>query len=99
MQGEYSYLRHNITNNNNFDDSGGGDDDDDDNDEMHSTKNSVLASFVCLLDTIWSYHRERSFSWRNASTTSSCKAFSQVVIKEERPLVGVTISGLVVLVL
>lgn len=32
MQGEYSYLRHNITNNNNFDDSGGGDDDDDDND-------------------------------------------------------------------
>jgi hypothetical protein len=28
---------------------------------------------------------------------SSCKAFSQLVIKEERPLVGGTISGLVVL--
>ena len=29
---------------------------------------------------------------------SNCKAFSQLVIKEERPLVGGTISGLVVLV-
>jgi hypothetical protein len=28
---------------------------------------------------------------------SNCKAFSQLVIKEERPLVGGTISGLVVL--
>ena len=28
---------------------------------------------------------------------SSCKAFSQLVIKRERPLVGGTISGLVVL--
>jgi hypothetical protein len=28
---------------------------------------------------------------------SNCKAFSQLVIKGERPLVGVTISGLVVL--
>jgi hypothetical protein len=28
---------------------------------------------------------------------SSCKAFSQLVIKEERPLVGGAISGLVVL--
>jgi hypothetical protein len=28
---------------------------------------------------------------------SNCKAFSQLVIKEERPLVGWTISGLVVL--
>jgi hypothetical protein len=28
---------------------------------------------------------------------SSCKAFSQLVIKGERPLVGGTISGLVVL--
>jgi hypothetical protein len=28
---------------------------------------------------------------------SSCKAFSQLVIKGERPLVGKTISGLVVL--
>ena len=30
---------------------------------------------------------------------SSCKAFSQLVIKGERPLVSGTISGLVVLVL
>jgi hypothetical protein len=30
---------------------------------------------------------------------SSCKAFSQLVIKGERPLEGGTISGLVVLVL
>jgi hypothetical protein len=30
---------------------------------------------------------------------SNCKAFSQLVIKGERPLVGETISGLVVLVL
>jgi hypothetical protein len=29
--------------------------------------------------------------------TSSCKAFSQLVIKGERPLVGGTISGLIVL--
>jgi hypothetical protein len=28
---------------------------------------------------------------------SNCKAFSQLVIKGERPLVGMTISGLVVL--
>jgi hypothetical protein len=28
---------------------------------------------------------------------SNCKAFSQLVIKEERPLVGGTISGLVIL--
>jgi hypothetical protein len=28
---------------------------------------------------------------------SNCKAFSQLVIKEERPLIGGTISGLVVL--
>jgi hypothetical protein len=45
----------------------------------------------------WSYHRERSFSWGNASMRSSCKAFSQLVIKGERPLVGGTISELEVL--
>jgi hypothetical protein len=45
----------------------------------------------------WSYHRERSFSWGNASMRYNCKAFSQLVIKGERPLVGGTISGLVVL--
>ena len=52
---------------------------------------------LCQLDTGWSYHRERSFSWGNASMRSNCKAFSQLVIKGERPLVGGTISGLVVL--
>jgi hypothetical protein len=37
---------------------------------------------VCQLDTSWSYHRERSFSWGRASMSSSCGAFSQLVIKE-----------------
>jgi hypothetical protein len=45
----------------------------------------------------WSYHRGRSFSWGNASMRSSCKAFSQLVIKGRGPLVGGTISELVVL--
>ena len=58
---------------------------------------AVLASFVCQLDTGWSYHRERSFSWGSASMRSSCGAFSQLVIKWEGPLVGGTISGLVFL--
>jgi hypothetical protein len=57
----------------------------------------VLAGFVCQLDTSWSYHRERSFRWGNASTRSSCKAFSKVVIKEGGPIVGGAIPGLVVL--
>jgi hypothetical protein len=57
----------------------------------------VLAGFVCQLDIGWSYHRERSFSWGNASMRSSCGAFSQLVIKGWGPLVGGTISGLVVL--
>ena len=52
---------------------------------------------LCQLDTSWSYHREKKFSWGNASTRSSYKAFSQLVIKKERPLVGGTISGLAVL--
>jgi hypothetical protein len=52
---------------------------------------------LCQLDTGWSYHRERSFSWGNASTRSRLKAFSQLVIKRGGPLVGGTISGLVVL--
>jgi hypothetical protein len=56
----------------------------------------VLASFVSTWHS-WSYHRERSFSWGNASMRSNCKAFSKLVIKGERPLVGGTISGLVVL--
>jgi hypothetical protein len=28
---------------------------------------SALAGSVCQLDTGWNYHRERSFSWGNAS--------------------------------
>jgi hypothetical protein len=59
---------------------------------------SVLASFVSTWHS-WSYHRKRSFSWGNASIRSNCEAFSQLVIKGERPLVGGTISGLVILVL
>ena len=51
---------------------------------------------LCQLDTSWIYDRERSFSWGNAFRCS-CNAFSQIVIKRERPLVGGTISGLVVL--
>jgi hypothetical protein len=57
----------------------------------------VLAGFVCQLDTGWNYHRERSFSWGNASMRSSCKAFSQLVIKGGGPLLCGTIPGLVVL--
>jgi hypothetical protein len=52
---------------------------------------------LCQVDTGWSYHRERSFSWGNASMRSSCESFSQLVIKGERPLVGGAIPGLVVL--
>jgi hypothetical protein len=46
----------------------------------------VLAGFVCQLDTGWSYHRERSFSWGSTSMRSICGEFSQLVIKGERPL-------------
>ena len=61
------------------------------------TNTAVLAVFVCQLDTGWSYHRERSFSWGNVSIRSSCKAFSQLVIKGGGPLVDDAICGLVVL--
>jgi hypothetical protein len=65
---------------------------------LHSSDSHLVYWLVlCQLDTSWSYHRERSFSWGNASTRSSYKAFSQLVIKWERPLVGGTSSGLVVL--
>jgi hypothetical protein len=50
--------------------------------------NGVLAGFVRQLDTGWSYHRERSFSWGSASMRSSCKAFSQLVIKGGRTHCG-----------
>jgi hypothetical protein len=58
---------------------------------------TVLAGFVCHLDTSWSYHREKSFSWESASMRSSCGTFSQLVIKGEGPIVGEAIPGLVVL--
>ena len=60
-------------------------------------KEGVLAGFVCQHDTGWSYHRERSFSWGSASMSSICGAFSQLVIKGGRTLMGGTISGLVFL--
>jgi hypothetical protein len=41
---------------------------------------------LCQPDASWSYHRERSFSWGDASMRSSCKAFSQLVIKGKGPL-------------
>ena len=56
--------------------------------EVGSTMLCVLAGFVCQLDTGWSYHRERSFSWGNASIRSSCGSFSQLVIKGGGPMVG-----------
>jgi hypothetical protein len=34
---------------------------------------SVLTGFVCPLDPSWSYHRQRSLPWGNASMRSSCK--------------------------
>ena len=57
----------------------------------------ILAGFGCQLDTGWSYHRERTFSWKDASMRSSCKAFSQLVIKGERPPLDGAIAGLVVM--
>jgi hypothetical protein len=57
----------------------------------------VLAGFMCQLDTGWSYHRERSFSWGSASIRSSCGAFSLLVIKRGGPTVSGAIPGLVVL--
>jgi hypothetical protein len=56
-------------------------------------------SFLCVNLTQAGVITERSFSWGSASMRSSCEAFSQLVNKEERPLVGGAISGLVVLVL
>jgi hypothetical protein len=41
--------------------------------------------------------QRKELSWGNASTRSSYKAFSQLVIKEGGPLMGEAISGLVVL--
>jgi hypothetical protein len=36
-------------------------------------------------DTSWSYHRERSLPWGSASMRSSCKTFSQLMIKGRGP--------------
>jgi len=46
----------------------------------------VPAGYVCQLDTSWSYHRERSLPWGNASMRSSFKAFSQLGSRRERHL-------------
>jgi hypothetical protein len=48
----------------------------------------ILSGFVCQLDSSWSYHRERSLLWGNVSMRSSCKAFSQLVIKGGRARCG-----------
>jgi hypothetical protein len=61
------------------------------------TNGGVLADFMCQLDTSWSYHRKRSFSWGSASMRSSCGAFSWLVTKGGGPIVGGAIPGLVVL--
>jgi hypothetical protein len=62
-----------------------------------SDKHNMESVVLYQLGSGWSYHRERSFSWGNTSMISSCKAFSQLVIKGGGGLVGGTISGLVVL--
>ena len=56
-----------------------------------------MAGFVCQVDTGWSYHRERCFSWGSASMRSNCGAFSQLVIMGRGPLLDGAIAGLVVL--
>jgi hypothetical protein len=61
------------------------------------TRGQLYWLVLCQLDSGWSYHRERSFSWGSDSMKSSCGAFSQLVIKRGGPLVGGIISGLVVL--
>jgi hypothetical protein len=63
------------------------------------TRGQLYWLVLCQFDTGWSYHRERSFSWGNASMRSNCKAFSQLVIKKGGSLVGGAIPGQVVLVI
>jgi hypothetical protein len=60
------------------------------------TRGQLYWLVLCQLDTGWSYHRERNFSWGSASIRPSCKALSQLVIKGGGLLVGGAISGLVV---
>jgi hypothetical protein len=64
---------------------------------QNAANQCVLTGFVCQPDTNWSYHRERSLPWGNASMRSGCKAFSQLVIKGGGPMVGGAIPGLTVL--
>jgi hypothetical protein len=64
---------------------------------FNSLAPSILAGFVCQLDTSWSYHRERSLHGGNASMRSSCKAFSQLETKEEGLIVGSVMPRLMVL--
>jgi hypothetical protein len=73
-------------------------------DGLEVVKEEIMETFrlywlvlCCQLDTSWSYHRERSLPWGNGSMRSSCKSFSQLVIKRGGPLVGGAIPGLVVL--
>jgi hypothetical protein len=65
--------------------------------QTQKDKYGVLAGFVCPLDTGWSFHRERSFGWENASMRPNCKAFSQLVVNVGGPIVGGAIPGLVIL--
>jgi hypothetical protein len=57
----------------------------------------VLTSFVCQPDTNWSYTRERILHGDSTTIRSSCKAYSQLVIKGGRLFMHGAIPGLVVL--
>ena len=56
--------------------------------QQSKVENTVQAGLVCQLDTGWSYHRERSLPWGNASMRSNREAFSQLVIKVGRSPCG-----------
>jgi hypothetical protein len=64
---------------------------------IHISTTLVYSWFCVSTWHSWSYHRERSISWGNASMRFSCKAFSQLVIKMGGPIVGGAVPGLVVL--
>jgi hypothetical protein len=59
--------------------------------------NTLYWLVLCQLDTSWNYHRERSLPLGNASMRASYKAFSQLVIKIGRPIMGGAIPGLLAL--
>jgi hypothetical protein len=52
---------------------------------------------LCQLDTAGVITEKGASVGGNASMRSICKAFSKLVIKGERPLVGGTVSGMIVL--